>query len=131
MSEIKVKENLNEMVKGMGFKRVKSRYGERFPYLVTLFNDVQVEFKDDANIRKLFQSYVDMGEEDFYKSKALVREIKQDDEGQIESEYICVKYELKDGSEIRLFTPHFNDTIILDNYCNLFKKLKKADKPKQ
>ena len=132
MSNLEIRKDLNEMVVSMGFKTVKNRYGTRYPYIVKLFNDVEIEFKDDANIRKLFQSYSDMGETDFIKSKGLVDELKQDDEGQVESRYTCVKYELKDGSIIRLFPlQRFNDSIIIDNYYNLFQKTKKVESPKK
>ena len=124
MSKLKIREDLNDIVKSMGFKRVKNRYGERYPYIVTLFNDVTIEFKDDANIRKMFQSYADMGEGEFIKSKALVEELKQDEEGQADSIYICVKYELKDGKVIRLFPTQLNDKQTIENYYNLYKKQK-------
>jgi len=132
MSNLEIRKDLNEMVESMGFKTIKNRYGFRYPYIVKLWNGVEIEFKDDANIRKLFQSYADMGEADFIKSKGLVDELKQDDEGQVESRYTCVKYELKDGSVVRMFpVQRFNDVIIIDNYYNLFKKQKKVESPKK
>lgn len=130
MSIIKEKEDLSEMVKSMGFKRVKSRYGERFPYLVKLFNDVEIEFIDDGDIRKLFQSYADTTGSDFMKSKKLVLEEKFDDEGNVEKEYICIKYVLNDGSEYRLFPKYFNNGVVIQNYYQFFKKTIKVDKTK-
>lgn len=131
MSNLEIRKDLNEMVEKMGFRTAKNRYGVRYPYIVTLFNGVEIEFKDDANIRKLFQSYADMGEADFIKSKALVDELKQDEEGQVEKRYACVKYELKDGKIIRLFPSIANDSIVIDNYYNLFQKQKKVESPKK
>ena len=131
MSDLEIRKDLNEMVKSAGFKQVKNRYGVRYPYIVTLFNGVEIEFKDDANIRKMFQSYADMGETDFIKSKALVDELKQDEEGQVEKRYTCIKYELKDGRIVRLFPVQLNDNVTIDNYYYLFQKNKKAELPKK
>ena len=131
MSNLEIRSGLNEMVKSMGFRTVKTRYGVKYPYIVTLFNGTEIEFRDDANIRKMFQSYADMGETDFIKSKALVDEIKQDEEGQVEKRYTCVKYELKDGRIVRMFPVQLNDNVIIDNYFYLFEKTKKVDIPKK
>ena len=79
----------------------------------------------------MFQSYSDMGEADFIKSKLLVDEVKQDEEGQVEKRYTCIKYELKDGRIVRLFPIQPNDNVIIDNYYYLFKKQNKAEMPKK
>lgn len=134
MSEKKivVKEDLNEIVKSIGFKKIKNNFGERFVCVVTFNNGKVIEFRDNEHIYELFQSYVDMGETDFIKSKELVEELKKDDEGQAVGTYICVKYVLNDenNTTLRLFTSKFNDNLIIDNYYRAYKK-EKATSPKK
>lgn len=124
-TEIKVRKDLNDIVKSIKFVDVKFRNIVRHKCNVTLFNDVVIEFNDTEKLFELFKSYVDMGETDFVQSKELVEECKKDNEGEIVSTYICVRYTLKDGGVYRLFTSSFNDNKRIENYYNLYKKLKK------
>ena len=129
-NKIVVREDLNEIVKNIAFKKIKNSYGERFVCNVTFINDKVIEFRDNEHVYELFQSYLDVGETDFIKSKELVDEEKKDDEGQIVGVYCCVRYTLKDGTIIRLFTSKFNDNKIIDNYYRAYKN-KKATAPKK
>lgn len=126
-----IREDLNEIVKDMGFKKVKTNFGERIVFNVTFFNDEVVQFKDNENIYKMFQSFMRCGETDFIKSKKLVEELKLDDDGSIVGTYICVKYELKDDSNtvVRMFTTKYNDNTAINNYYKEYKLMqKKAEK---
>ena len=127
--KIVVREDLNDIVKNIGFKTIKnSKYGDRHVCNVTLFNDEVIEFRDSDGLYDLFQSYVKCGIKDFIKSRELVEEVKTNDEGESESTYICVKYTLNDDSVYRLFVSRFNSNKIINNYYNLYKKLKKQTK---
>ena len=121
-NKIEVREDLNNIVKLIKFETIKNKYGTCHPLMVTLFNDVKVEFSDKDDIYSLFKSYSDSGEKDFIKSKKLVEEIREDEEGQVLGTYFCVKYELRDGSVYRLFTKNFTSNKAIENYYNLYKK---------
>ena len=128
MEKLKIRENLNEIVKEIKFKSIKTNYGVRNVCNVILFNDVVIEFRDTDGVYELFCSYKDLGETDFIKSKQLVEEPRKNDEGEIESTYICVKYTLKDGSVYRLFATKFNANKMIDNYYKLYFKNKESKK---
>ena len=133
MEEVKfeIRKDLNEIVKEIRLKKIKTKYSERNVCLVTLFNDEVIEFSDKEKIYELFQSYVKCGETDFIKSKELVEEYKLDDEGSTIGTYVCVKYTLNDEGVYRLFVSNFNSLKMLDNYYKLYKKTKKVEKQKQ
>lgn len=120
--DIKIREDLNDMVKDIKFVKIKTRYGDRVVCNVTLFNNEIIEFSDKDGVYALFTSYLKCGETNFIKSKELVEEYKKNDEGEIVGSYICVKYTLKDDSVYRFFVSRFTSLKILDNYYNLFKK---------
>lgn len=128
MENFKIREDLNDMVANIGFVHTKNRYGERNYCNVKLFNNVNIEFRDNDKVYELFQSYVALGDKDFIKSRALVEELKIDDMGEVTGTYICVKYELKDGTTIRLFPNSFNISKTIDNYYKQFKLQQKVDK---
>lgn len=128
MENFKIREDLNDMVLNIGFVHSKTKYGDRNVCNVKLFNGVTIDFKDNDKIYEMFQSYVALGNKDFIKSKALVEEYKTDDMGETVGTYICVKYELVDGTIVRLFPNNFNVNKTIDNYYNLFKKQQKIDK---
>lgn len=125
MDKLKIREDLNKIVSKIAFKTIRTNYGTRHLCIVTLFNDVSIEFKDSDGLFELFQSYIDVGETDFIKSKELVEEYKKNDEGEVEGTYICVKYTLKDDSVYRLFATKFNSNKMIDNYYRLFKNKEK------
>lgn len=126
--EFKIREDLNEMVKDIKFRHIETKYGSRNVVNVTLFNNEVIEFKDSEGVYEVCQSYVKCGEKDFIKSKKLVEEFKKDEEGVVNGTYICVLYELTDGTKYRLFVSKFTSLKILDNYYNLFKKSQKTNK---
>lgn len=134
MKEIKVREDLNEIVGVIGFKHDKNRYGTRDYALVKLFNGVAIEFKDTDGLYDLFKSYEARGIADFIKSKELVEEYKKDSVGQVEGTYICVRYTIKtdDGEKVyRLFPTKFTAEDVINNYYKQFKEEKKAQAPKK
>lgn len=126
--ELKIREDLNEMVKEIKFKHIVTKFGERNVCNVTLFNDEVVEFKDADSFYDVLKSYAKCGEKDFIKSTKLVDEFKKDEEGNNVGIYTCVLYELKDGTVARLFPTKFNARVILNNYYNFFKKQQKIQK---
>ncbi len=130
MENFKIREDLNSIVSDIKFKSNKTNYGIRNVCNVILFNDKVIEFRDTDNLYELFQSYVDIGETDFIKSKELVEEYKKNAEGEIEGTYICVKYTLKDGSVYRLFATKFNSNKMIDNYYKFYKQQKKSENKK-
>lgn len=125
-NELKVRKDLNEIVKEIGFKEEKNRFGVRRFVNVVLFNGKAIQFKDTEGKFDLFQSYKDCGQTDFIKSKELIDEIKTNEEGEPVGIYTCVKYELTDGSIHRFFAGRFVDDKIISNYYELYKKEKKA-----
>lgn len=135
---VKVREDLNDMVSDISFKKIKTRYNERKVTQVTLFNGEVIEFKDSEGLYDLFMSYRNIGETDFIKSKRLVEEtrstavdITDDQVDESTGTYICVLFELKNGKIYRLFPSRkFTDRGIIDNYYNLFKK-KQAEQKQQ
>lgn len=130
MEEIKVRKDLNEIVKSIGFVTIKNtRYGDRHVCNVKLFNDKVIEYRDTENLYDLFQSYTELYGADFIKSKELVEELKTDENGQVVGKYICVKYIIADdeGEHVyRMFASNFNSNTIIDNYYKLYKKNKKT-----
>lgn len=128
--EKKLRKDLNDIVLSIGLKKIKTRYNERNVCLVQLFNGETVEFKDSEGLYDLFMSYKKCGKvENLVKSRQLVEEFRTDSsiDGIIDEStgtYICVLYELNDGSKFRLFPNRFVDLRIIDNYYNLYKEQK-------
>lgn len=123
-ADLTVREDINCIVKTARFEEIKSKYGTRHPYFVTLFNGVKVEFNDPDNFYDLLLSMKDSGQKDYVKSKLLIEEPKLNDEGELERVYVCMRYELADGSTIRLFPKSVLARRTLINYYNLFKSKK-------
>lgn len=121
--EITIREDLNKIVLTAKFEEVKSKFGTRHPFYVTFFNKEKVEFADPEGLYDLLMSYVKCGIKDYVKFKGLVEEPKLDDAGNTVGTYICMKYELEDGSIYRLFTRQYSANKIINNYYNLFNKL--------
>lgn len=119
--DLTVREDINCIVKSAKFHEIKSKYGTRHPYIVTLFNGVTVEFTDPDNFYDLLLSMKNAGLKDFVKTKSLIEEPKINEEGEIERVYVCMLYELSDGSTIRLFPKSVLSRRTLINYYNLYK----------
>ena len=125
--EIVVREDLNDMVKSINFRTITFRSGERHVVEVTLFNGKVLEFKDDKKLFEICMSFKDIGETEFIKSKKLVEELNVNEDGEVVGTYICVRYELCDGTKVVLFaTDSFSTRKILDNYYKQFKELNKS-----
>lgn len=132
---IKIREDLNDMVKDISFKNIKTRYNERKVAVVTLFNDETVEFKDSEGLYDLFMAYRKTGHEKFIKSKMLVEEAKTGAvdilDGQVDDElstYVCVLFELENGRKYRLFPARkYADRSIIDLYYENFKAQQKQN----
>ena len=125
--DVVVREDLNDMVKSINFKTISNRFGERHIVEVTLFNGKVLEFKDDKKLFEICMSFKDIGETEFIKSKRLVEELNVNEDGEVLGTYICVRYELCDGTKVVLFaTDSFSTRKILDNYYKQFKELNKS-----
>lgn len=109
-----------EFVKSAKFEEVKSRYGKRYPYYVTLFNGVKVEFVDDSGFYDLLIAYSNCGEKNYVKTKKLVEEAKINEEGNAERTFICIKYELSDGTIVRLFPRQYNSNKVIKKYYDFY-----------
>lgn len=133
MAEIvKLREDINDMVKSIEFKRIKTKYNFRDVAVVTFFNNEVVEFKDSEGLYDLFLAYRKSGQNNFIKSKKLVEEYKTgavdiiEDQDEQTNTYVCVLFELTDGQKYRLFPARrYVDRKIIDLYYNLFKTNKK------
>ena len=126
--KLEIREDLGAMVKDIRFKHIETKFGARNVANVILFNDEVIEFRDTEGIYDVFQSFVKCGVKDFIKSKALVEEYRKDDEGNVIGTYVCVLYELTDGTKYRLFVSKFTSLKILDNYYKLWKSKQKINK---
>ena len=123
--ELVIREDLDKIVAQSRFKEVKNKYGVRHPYIVTLFNGVDIEFEDTDGFFDLLTSYRNCGQKGYVQSKALVEELKLNDEGVAVRKYICMKYVLEDGSVYRLFPKKYVSNKVIDNYYNFYKANKK------
>lgn len=129
---VEVREDLNDMVRSINFRTISSRFGDRHVVDVTLFNGKVVEFKDDKKLFEICMSFKDIGETEFIKSKKLVEEMNVNEDGEVLGTYICVRYELCDGTKVVLFaTDSFSTRKILDNYYKLYKETKTTNAPKK
>lgn len=135
---VKVREDINDMVSDIQFRRINGKYSSRDVAVVTLFSGATIEFRDTEGLYDLFLSYRDIGKTDFLKSKKLVEEIKsitgdvtEDFVDEKTGTYICVLFELKNGKKYRLFPSRkFVDRDIIDNYYDAWKEKKaKENKP--
>ena len=129
---VEVREDLNDMVRSINFRTISSRFGDRHVVDVTLFNGKVVEFKDDKKLFEICMSFKDIGDTEFIKSKKLVEEMNVNEDGEVLGTYICVRYELCDGTKVVLFaTDSFSTRKILDNYYKLYKETKTTNAPKK
>jgi len=129
---VEVREDLNDMVRSINFRTIPSRFGDRHVVDVTLFNGKVVEFKDDKKLFEICMSFKDIGQTEFIKSKKLVEEMNVNEDGEVLGTYICVRYELCDGTKVVLFaTDSLSTRKILDNYYKLYKETKTTNAPKK
>jgi hypothetical protein len=126
-NNIKIREDLNDMVTSIGFKTISNRFGDRHVVEVKLWNNEVIEFKDDKKLFEICMSFKKCGETDFIKSRKLVEDFVINEDGEVTGTYICVRYELTDGTKVVLFaSDSFSARKILDNYYKLYKKTKKS-----
>lgn len=129
MEEIKVRKDVNEIVKKIGFATVKSSYGVRHPLRVILEDGSDkghtIELRDSDGVYDAIQSYVKLGQSDFIKSKMLVEELSTDDDGSLTGTYLCIKYEFTDGNIFRFFFSRAQ-LIVIENLYKLYKQNHKA-----
>lgn len=131
VNDLKIREDLNDIVKDIKFLHQKTNFGFRNVCNVRLFNNKVIEFKDADNIYDLFASYVEKGEDNFIKSVKLIEEIQTDENsGNAVRKYICVRYDLVDGGVYRLFAKNFTSNKTIENYYDLYKSQKKASTTK-
>lgn len=132
--EKKLREDLHDMVDSIKFTKIENRYGnDRFVSRVKLFNGETIDFNDKDGLHELLVSFSKSGISNPVKSVKLVEEIKQSKvdafDGEVDDDfltYICVKYDLVDGSVFRLFPARkYVDRRIVDNYYRLYKSQKK------
>lgn len=133
---VKVREDLNDMVQKISLNQEQTRYGTRSTCTVKLFNNETIAFADNEGLYELLMSYKKSGQTGYLKSIKLVEELKTgkvdvadggDDDDT--TTYICVLYELADGTKYRLFpSRRYVARKIIDNYYNLFKKQKQQNK---
>lgn len=102
MEEIKVRTNLNEIVKEIALKKVKTRYAEHKICEVKFKNNEVVEFADTEGLYDLNTSYKRAGK-DAFKTVKLVEEIQAVVEDEKDPKYICVAFECINGETYRLF----------------------------
>lgn len=128
-----VRTDLNEMVKNIQLKKVKTRYNESNVCEVTLFNNEVIEFKDSEGLYDLLSSFRKSGKfENLIKSRKLVEEEKNDAviDGVVDEQtgtYVCVLYELSTGRSFRLFLNRpYIDKLVIDNYYDLWKSQQKT-----
>ena len=128
--ELKIREDLNDIVGSIKFKTISNKFGTRNVCVVTLFNKETIEFKDAEGLFDLLVTYTKCGLKDFIKSIKLVDEISKEKDGKEARVYTCVLYELEDGSQYRLFPAKFVSNKMIDLYYNLFKKNQKPSASK-
>lgn len=132
----KVRKDLDDMVKSIGLKVVKNRYGNRSVCRVRLFNDEIIDFADKSNeLFDLLNAYRKCGKdaEKVIVSKKLVEEVSSngvdaDFADETKGTYICVVYELENGKKYRLFASRYSDIDVINLYYDLFKEKQKNKK---
>ena len=120
--------DLTPMLKTAKFEEVKSRYGVRHPYFATLFNDVKFQFVDDGGFYDYLISLKALGKAGYIKSRTLVEEAKVLEDGTIGASFVCIKYELDDGSIQRMFLKNFLDAKSILNYFKVYESKKTTQK---
>ncbi|MBP3431772.1 MAG: hypothetical protein J6K39_02840 [Clostridia bacterium] len=129
--EIKVREDLQDIVKSMGWNKQESRYGVKFVFDVKFYNNEVISFNDKDGLYGLLKSYQLAGDEKFVKSKKLVEELKsssadfEDDEDGTAS-FFCVRFDLFDGGVYRLFPSGKYDKKKIANFYRAFKAQQKT-----
>ena len=133
---VKVRKDLNDIVSNIEFKRIDERYSSRDVAIVTFYNGSKVEFRDRDGLYDLFSEYRNLGYKDFIKSKVLfedvingAQDVSSDDIDSSFNTYVCVLFELQDGSKYRLFPRQkFTDRRRIDLLYKTY-KAKNTTKP--
>lgn len=126
---VKIREDLNNMVKKIEFGIEKTRYGNtRKVCSIVLFNGDTITINDSEGICDMISTFKKLGKE-LIGSKQLVEEVQKNptDENK-DPTYMCVLVKLVDGQEFRLFPSNRADRIRLNAYYDAFKM---ANQPKK
>lgn len=128
-NEIKVREDLNNIVKKIEFGLEQTRYGSKRKICsIQLFNGDRVIIADTEGICDMISTFKKLGKE-LIGSKQLVEEVQKNPTGEDkELTYMCVLVKLLDGQEFRLFPSNRADKIRLNAYYEAYKK---ANQPKK
>ena len=119
--EVKIREDLNNIVKDIKFGLVKTRYNERKVCSVSVFNGDTIEFSDTEGLYDMIATHKKLGM-DCIKSKQLVEElVKNPSEEDKNPSYVCVLITLVDGQEFRLFPSRRADKVRIEAYYNAYK----------
>lgn len=133
MEDLKVRKDINEIVKKIELSIVKTKKFTRPVCVVTLFNDTTIEFADKDGLGELVKVYIANGIKDFLISKKLVEDFAYEGEGESKTPvntYVAVRYELKNGQTFNMFPSKRAGGAIIDVYYDVYKQknLKKEGK---
>lgn len=128
-NEIKIRDDLNNIVKDIQFGIEKNRYGnEKKVCSIVLYNNDTITIADTEGICDIISTYGKLGKK-CIGSKKLVEEIRKNFTEEDKSPtYMCVLVTLIDGSEFRLFPSNRADKIRLNAYYEAYKQ---ANQPKK
>lgn len=139
--ENEVKKDLSAMVKSIGLRLEKNRYGSRSYAKVVFFNDKEIDFIDKEN--KLYDFLMacrDCGHTDVIKSKRLIEDVKNDNVDLLDADavvdkdsghYYAVEYVVKSKKGDRrflLFLKRYIDSDIIDMFWDKYLELNKTKK---
>ena len=128
MEEIKIREDLNNIVKDIKFGLVKTRYNERKVCALTMYNGDVVEFADTEGLYDMILTHKKLGLE-CVKTTKLVEEIQKNPTDEVKNPtFVCVLVTLIDGTEFRLFPNKRADKLRIDAYYTAYKQ---ANNPKK
>lgn len=128
MEEIKIREDLNNIVKGIKFGLVKTRYNERKVCAVTMYNGDVVEFADTEGLYDMILTHKKLGLE-CVKTTKLVEEIQKNPTDEVKNPtFVCVLVTLFDGTEFRLFPNKRADKLRIDAYYTAYKQANNPNK---
>ena len=122
-NKIKVREDLNDIVKDIKFGLLKTRYNERKVCTLTVFNGDTIEFSDTEGIYDMILTHKKLGLE-CIKSTKLVEDIQKNPTDEDKDPlFVCVLVTLVDGKEFRLFPSRRADRVRIDAYYNAKKQM--------
>ncbi|MBQ3158564.1 MAG: hypothetical protein IJB98_02600 [Clostridia bacterium] len=130
-NQIKLRKDINEIVKDIKFALEKGRYNTKKVCKVTLYNEDIISIDDKDDICSIISTYKKLGVGNCVKSATLVEEIQKEitDENK-DPKYVCVLVVINDGEEDREFRlfPSSADKIRINMYYNAFQAKKKEKK---